>query len=224
MQITYPTKQYIPRMNEEIIDDEEGLTLLDEEGRRELPKIPYKPGRPCYLPRLIKREPKRYTQLINYIRQGVYFHVAAEAVGISQFTMIRWGNKGKEDMEHEIDSYYSRFYRDVRRSVAICRSGCEVAIKELNPGKWLAKGPGRILGNQWSEERSSREDDTPLIESEEHKQLEDQTVEGTLHISNQQELEKLELLEQAGLLTLSEEYRKALKNQTSQENEDVVPS
>lgn len=134
-------------------------TLLDVPNRKPLPHIPQgKRGPKHRLADLVLHAPKLYQKMIIRLRAGVSPNIAAEVCGIAERTFYEWGQKGAEDAHHyneetgefdPIDSFYSRFYHDVRRAIAVKAAECEEAIAEGDPAKWLSRGPGRVFGRNW---------------------------------------------------------------------------
>ena len=203
------------------------LTLLPTANQEPLPKV-LKRGRKSILVRIISDSPEIYQDMLELIRQGAFYHTAAESVGIGESTLYSWAAKGNEDLRNDKDSYQSRFVLDIRKAVAYCRTHCEIRVKELDPRRWLSQGPGRMFGNQWCQTTTKgllglTED----VESSdgvfsETKAIEDKTSTDNLVLTPSEELEKYEQLEAAGLLTLTDAYRKALQSQVNQESQDVV--
>jgi hypothetical protein len=124
-------------------------TLLNIPGRKELPPIPNSMGRSCKLVDLVQLTPGVYENIMANIRKGCYPHLSAEAAGIPTGTFYRWGTRGKEDFKNMVDSYYSRFYLDVRKAIAQCRVAIEQTVAVIDPKKWLERGPGKIFGEEW---------------------------------------------------------------------------
>lgn len=133
-------------------------TLLPIKSRKPLPEIPKRPGRKCLLEEIVQHAPEIYQRLISQIQTGVSFNVAAECAGINESTFYDWGYKGAADASKNppVDSFFSRFYRDVRRAAATKAAECERGIAESSPVKWLTHGAGRIFGQQWSKDPNKR--------------------------------------------------------------------
>lgn len=199
-------------------------TLLDVPDRKPLPEIEARVGRPCILIDLIRHSPDIYAQFIAFIQAGAYFHVAAEAVGISTSTLKNWVARGRNDLHCGLDTWYSRLLGDVRRAVALSRVGREIAIAADSPAKWLSNGPGRIFGEHWVENRTSEQIEepdslestvSPLEIEDKREQKKEDEIEGTivLNLDAAKELETIEALEEAGLAQYSEEHKEALRRQ-----------
>ena len=144
-------------------------TLLNIPGRRELPKTK---GNPSLLERIVLDNQETYEKYIVFLKKGAYPHTAAEAVGISIHTVRDWGLKGRKDFEAGNDTYYARFYQDVRKATAQCRVAIEQTLATLDPRKWMNQGPGRMFGNEWAERLTAEPSvegtepftDTPIVE------------------------------------------------------------
>lgn len=236
----------------------EGLeTLLEVPYRKELPQLsPQGFGPKERLPRLIKDSPKAYARMIGLLRNGVSPNVAAEVCGIVERTFYQWGKQGQLDAENidqmtgeadPIDSYYSRFYLDVRRAIAVKASECEMDIAAKDSRKWLSVGPGRIFGNAWSknpEKVSSQgqltggpEEVEPFAVSHTPQQraigVDGSTLSPgspgspashtTLPLSTSQEYEALKVLEGIAQLTMSDAMKKAYDDQLSLEATQLPP-
>jgi hypothetical protein len=129
-------------------------TLLNVRGRKPLPDSTEisksdRRGPKFKLFEIITHAPDLYAKMIMFIRNGVSFNVACECVGIGESTFYEWGQRGASDFQANADTYFSRFYRDVRRAAALATCQAEMEIKALDPKKWLAHGPGRIFGDAW---------------------------------------------------------------------------
>ena len=132
-------------------------TLLDVPDRVKLPPIP-STGRPCFLIQMATEQPDLYKQLITLIRHGASGNVAAERWGIHEQTFYSWAKIARKEMlQDEVpDTFYTRFYSDVRRAIAMRTSEIEVEIAVTDPKKWLSHGPGRIFGDRWTDSTSPR--------------------------------------------------------------------
>lgn len=217
---------------------EEVETLLELPNRKELPHFTQrKPGRKCKLYDLVLHSPDTYARLITYIKSGVSFNVAAAAIGIAERTFYEWGEKGSVDFEAEKDTYFSRFYRDVRKAVATATADCEMSVKELDPRKWLAHGPGRIFGGSWSDNMSRGPNydpnknpapqiqyiDVPFkalpapinIETGNSSSPEKTKEALSLEVPKDLEYEAFKVLENIGCITMSEEFKQAFDQQQS---------
>lgn len=139
--------------SEELVSAPDQETLLDSPLRKQLPQIPQRKGPKCLLHEIILHNPDLYARLIMLIRNGVSFNVAAEMCGISERRFFEWAQLGERDtyLEPPLDSFYSRFYLDVRRAAATKTAECEQKIGALSPTKWLSQGPGRIFGGRWGQ-------------------------------------------------------------------------
>jgi len=131
-------------------------TLIDHPLRKELPEIP-KLGRRCTLIDLIDFTPETYESFLCRIRSGEYINVSTACVGLCYGTVCDWAMKGRKDIKEGKDTYYSRFVKDLLRAIAQCRGGVEAALSQHDPKKWLSLGPGKLLGNDWSEEAEKPE-------------------------------------------------------------------
>lgn len=221
-----------PNSSQETINRDK-LTLLRVPEMKPLPPRSTE-GRPSYLETLAYDMPDLYAEMIHNIRRGSYYHVAAEAIGINSSTFKRWLKIGGVHLVQGEDSLYSRLSLDVRIAVASARLAIEQAYAVLNPAKWLAHGPGRIFGDQWSEtqigqNRSGGEieerqldsvgEELQDLEEKEQRQLAHQPDEGltVLKISPADELATLEAQEIAGHIQVSDEYKESLRRQIQKE-------
>ncbi len=131
-------------------------TLLPCKAQKPLPQLQERVGRKCLLVEIVHHAPELYQTLITQIKCGVSMNVAVEVVGINESTFFSWGWKGKRDYDARIDSYFSRFYKDVRKAVAHKAAECERSIAESSPLKYLTHGPGRIFNNPWGKDKSKK--------------------------------------------------------------------
>ena len=141
-------------------------TLLEIDDRAPLPDIP-NVGRPSVLIQIVTETPDLYKKLITLIRLGACGHVAAERLGISEKTFYEWASIGRQELQEDPppDTYYTRFYTDVRRAIAMKRSEIEIEMAAVNQAKWLSHGPGRIFGDNWSDKPQQLPPPDPSNES-----------------------------------------------------------
>jgi hypothetical protein len=132
-------------------------TLLPCKSRKELPQLLERRGPKCKLVEIVLRAPHIYQRLIGLIRTGVSFNVAAECSGIEESTFFSWGWKGAKDVGIQRDTYFSRFYRDVRRAAASRTAECEREVGSASPLKYITHGPGRVFGNPWAKDKSKQQ-------------------------------------------------------------------
>lgn len=174
----------------------EGIeTLLEVEGRKQLPQFSQgKPGRKNKLYELIKFAPDLYAKMIQQLAAGVSPNVAAECCGIAERTFFEWGELGARDANNideetgeldPIDSYYSRFYMDVRRAVATKAAECEAKLAEVDPIKWLSRGSGRIFGGKWGKNPDKPTPSIPLRGQQALPAPEEDAIEGTFTVKPQ---------------------------------------
>lgn len=190
------------------------LTNLDIEGRKPLPEVKDARYR-SQLHEIVEYAPETYAEYIILLQQGAYYNSAAESIGIPEKTLAEWGKKGRRDLDSGIDSVYSRFTLDVRKSIAKARVRCEIQIHQTDPRKWLSLGPGRIFGNQWAEEKT-HEPEPEVIEMELKETLKLEHVDTGMTVANidpKTELETIEALEAAGQGQWPESHKEALRKQ-----------
>jgi hypothetical protein len=179
-------------------------TLLDVDGRKALPQFPqHKPGRKNKLYELIQFAPDLYAKMIQHLAAGISPNVAAECCGIAERTFHEWGEKGAQDANNvtpvqqadgtiiyeddPIDSYYSRFFYDVRRAIATKAAQCEAKLAEVDPIKWLSRGSGRIFGGKWGKNPDKPTQQT-VLRGQGQQALpapEDDAIEGTFTVRPQ---------------------------------------
>lgn len=207
------------------------MTLLPVEDRRPLPER--SAGRTSQLEMMIELCPETYVELLLNIKNGSFYHVAAEAIGISSSTFYNWLKQGKADIGCGVDSVYNRLLRDVRRAAAMARQRAEVSIAGSDTRRWLSHGPGRSLGNHWAEqtgkgnqsselEQSSdpigelvsdvptlQLEHSPSSDSDESTSFNNGTM--TFNMDAETELAVIEAEESAGIFKYREEYKEQLR-------------
>lgn len=113
-------------------------------------------------------------------RQGAFSRVAAAQLGIAPTTLSSWLTRGKAEWDQDKDTLYAQFYTDTLQDIAEARARAEGMIMEDNPLMWLKKGPGKYLGDDWSDTPHADKDGN-LVEYEidgtqtikvEHKEVE----------------------------------------------------
>lgn len=92
-----------------------------------------------------------FQRYITAIRRGSYGRVAAAQIGVAPSTLVNWLQKGKKEFEDEEETYHAQFYSDTVEAIAEARATAEGMVMEDNPLMWLKKGPGRFLGDDWSD-------------------------------------------------------------------------
>lgn len=193
-------------------------------------------GRPSQLETLVHDMPDIYSEMIHDISRGSYWHVAAEAIGINESTFKLWLKNGRSDIASQTDSLYSRLYADVRRASAQARIAVEKSFALVNPAKWLARGPGRIFGEHWTEPvlgsggkeipqyNENQQDEIGEVISDETRDVETRQIAANkakeddygmvmLQLTPEDELATLEAQESAGHIKVSEEYKNSLRSQ-----------
>ncbi len=92
--------------------------------------------------------------IVEYIRAGVFSHVAASAAGISKTTFHRWMRHGERE-----PGIYRDFMEDVQQAQAQARAGAEIEVRRGNPLAGLGRGPGRERPGEegWTDGRSRPE-------------------------------------------------------------------
>lgn len=206
------------------------MTLLPTPDRKPLPERTS--GRISQLEQIIEYCPEVYVELLMTITRGVFYHVASESVGIASTTFYNWLEKGKVAIGRGEDSVYNRFRRDVQRAAARARVGAEIAIASTNPQRWLSHGPGRSLGNQWSESNGkNNEKDLESTDSigeliVELPQLESKGPTDSSEITKGQitfamdastELAVIDAEESAGIFKYTEAYKESLRDKAEKE-------
>jgi len=205
-------------------------TLLDITDRVPLPQIPPSNGRPFTLPDIVQLTPHIYAKLITFIRCGASGNAAAVVIGICERTFYEWCAIGGDQMrENPVpDTYFTRFYNDIRRAVAVKRTELEVEIAATDPKRWLSHGPGRIFGDNWNDRLPSRDPQslpppTPALaisssseESAASLGKESDVEEGeftSVRVSESLSLDALEVLEESGVVEVSRSYRSQVNKQ-----------
>lgn len=99
---------------------------------------------------LMKYNQDGYRQLLTLIRQGVYDYVAAEAIGITLRTWVRWLKEGENA---PTGSWANQFFLDVMQARSQARVTKELQVAKDDPKFWLRSGPGKTrLGRPgWTE-------------------------------------------------------------------------
>ena len=100
--------------------------------------------------------------IVEYIRAGVFSHVAASAAGISKTTFHRWMRRGERE-----PGIYRDFMENVQQAQAQARAGAEIEVRRGNPLAWLGRGPGRERPGEegWTDGRS-RPESRPVTAAE----------------------------------------------------------
>ena len=201
-------------------------TLLDVPDRVPLPVLPPGKGRPFTLPEIVETTPHIYAKLITFIRSGASGNVAAVFIGICEKTFYEWCKIGAEEMGRDPapDTYYTRFYNDIRRAVALMRSELEIEIAATDPKRWLSHGPGRIFGDNWTDKPTTNviplsPSNSPLAlshSSSSGNASEEEYVEGefvSIEVSKEDTYDALKVLEDNGVVEVSRSYKSQVNKQ-----------
>ena len=89
--------------------------------------------------RRTKLTPEVHNLITQYIRDGAFDYVAAQAAGIGYRTFRRWMKSG----ESRSDSPYRQFWQDIEEARAQARVAAENKVFADAPFNWLRYGPGR---------------------------------------------------------------------------------
>lgn len=144
------------------------------------------------------------TRMINYIRNGAYDWVAAQAVGIDPATFQRWmKDGGLETAEAPIRQFYS----SVCEAKASARITAEVEVKRDNPQFWLRCGPGKTKPNQpgWTDDKSDMVANNLLLGTDASEASISSDSQSVTIIQNQQVLvmgDALKILDDLGMIKL----------------------
>lgn len=94
-----------------------------------------------------------YQKILLFIEQGVYDYVAAEAMGITNWTWQNWLRRGEEDWKAGRKTNYVRFFLDVRTAQSRGRLIAELEARRDSVQFWLTRGPGRTRPGRpgWTE-------------------------------------------------------------------------
>jgi hypothetical protein len=100
---------------------------------------------------------KLTTDLINkaskYISEGHYTNVICQYLGIAETTFYSYVNQGKEDIEADKDTIYTKFLKSVKEAEAIAEmKQLQNILKASSDGTWQASAwyLERKHKNRWS--------------------------------------------------------------------------
>ena len=185
----------------EKLSGEEGFTIIEGQERSletlmDVPnRKPLDPGESVLsdnsLVRFVLDRPFQYKRFLQMLRSGAHPLSAALATDFAHKSKLyKWLRDGCRDVEVGLDTYQSRLYRDITRSLGVRMSEVEANVSIDDPIKWLRNGPGRLVHDAWR--------DDPVNQS--HKKVEvNQTV------SRQDRIPDGEVLSAQVLLTAPEE-------------------
>jgi hypothetical protein len=97
-------------------------------------------------------------QILAYLRQGAYPHVAAEAAGVPAEAYDEWIRKGNGP---KVRAPYRHFASEVRKAQAQARLLAETEVWKADPKVWLGRGPGKETATRpgWTRETSPQNRD-----------------------------------------------------------------
>ena len=112
---------------------------------------------------LLRDAPHLYQRMLGLISLGSTWHVAAQSIGVAKQTLQAWVKRGNKAIYYDEDgeqisedSYFVRLSIDIRRAIAVARTGAELEVKKQNPLAYLRIGPGRALGDEWRDDPTTK--------------------------------------------------------------------
>jgi hypothetical protein len=96
---------------------------------------------------LLMGDERAWAQVLMLIRQGVFDHIAAKALGISASTWYRWMAKGEQDEAEGNHTHVRDFWEQVSAAKAQARVTKELQVGQMDPRFWLRNGPGKTKRN-----------------------------------------------------------------------------
>lgn len=109
--------------------------------------------------RILDGQPDRYQQFLSFLAAGASITSAANAIGVSANAILVPYHRGKE---RSASKFEKKFYRDISKVLGKIRGITESELRISDPKFWLEKGPGRILGDEYS----SKEDQIKITPGE----------------------------------------------------------
>lgn len=85
-----------------------------------------------------KLNAETHQRVVQFVRAGVFDHVAARAAGVDPATFRRWMARAERE-----PGPYREFREDVLRARAEARATAEARVFQERPFEWLRYGPGR---------------------------------------------------------------------------------
>ena len=209
------------------LQSENVLTLLNVPSRKKLPSPPEEMTK---LYGIVTDTPNDYQYFIALLRDGASLSSACAGAGICSFqelmTMLKRGaqdiNRNSDVIE---DTYYSRLYIDVTRTIAITTAEVESLVKSEDPKFWLRNGPGRLFGESWRDDPAKEKHITHShggnitmdhILSNVSDEKEEELNPDELIIDQNSMDGALEEFAQAGLITLQPDYHVAKRIQAGE--------
>lgn len=116
-------------------------------GTKPVPRNPFGQarikGRRPKIKRFLEENQDVWQKVLQFITQGVYDYVAAEAMGISHRTWMTWKQRGETDERLNKNTLYRQFYRDISTASARARLLAELEVRRDDPKFFLTHGPGK---------------------------------------------------------------------------------
>jgi len=95
----------------------------------------------------LMRDELAWGQLLMLIRQGVFDHTAAQAIGVGSSTWYRWMAQGERDHNLGDHTHVREFWEKVSAARAQARVTKELQVGQMDPRFWLRNGPGKTKRN-----------------------------------------------------------------------------
>ena len=102
------------------------------------------------LVRFVHDKPAQYKKFLQFMRDGASLGSAVFAANFCNPPLVkRWITMGMQDANNLKDTFHSRLFYDVARTNGTKRAEVEILVAEEDPLKWLERGPGSYIDDQW---------------------------------------------------------------------------
>jgi len=180
------------------------VAISSPEKDNEVDEYEDKYGPPESTPRftvLGKLPRKNYEQMLLAVSSGATTQAAAMAVGIHTTTFHNWMRKGREGKIP-----YKYFYRDILQAASIARQTAETKVQARQPLDWLRNSP--MMKALADLDMPTWDKETQVVEGMNISM--EQNVNQILRVDDEDTTKAVRIMEELGLITLTEKGRQAL--------------
>lgn len=93
-------------------------------------------------------DPTRMQAFLSALESGSSYSAAAGFLHITPDTMRRWMERGRTAKSGPYKQFHRRVIGSIQKAAAIAG----IKVKEMQPLAWLQKGPGKEVGDDWSDQ------------------------------------------------------------------------
>lgn len=110
-------------------------------------------------PLIILEDSKAIANLVRYAEIGGSLGSIAARLKIPQGVFFKWVAKGQDDQINKKVTPYSELWELLSVALSDARLNAETILAIKDPKYYLTHGPGKLLGDDWSDVQETKEDE-----------------------------------------------------------------